>query len=173
MKKRGLANMILCCLLCCLQCCILCFAGCARQLPAPDRVLCALTESEVGLPPGQIYLASAQPHQAAYLSDDMIASLYGNGELPWQLSLVEDYGIFLSTAQHPCEFAAFLCYSRSDTDLVAAMCHERLDLLRVHYKNTQYASYTQGARVAVVGRYVLLLISSDADHALNAARRVL
>ncbi len=169
MKKRGLANLILCCLLCC----ILCFAGCARQLPSPDRVLCALTDAEIGLPPGQTYLASAQAHETAYLSDDMFSTLYGKGELPWQLSLVEDYGIFLSTAQHPCEFAAFLCYSRSDTDLVAAMCQERLDLLRAHYNGTQYASYTQGARVAVVGRYVLLLVSSDADHALDAARRVL
>ncbi|MBQ7378761.1 MAG: hypothetical protein IJW70_03660 [Clostridia bacterium] len=169
MKKRGLSNMILCCLLCC----ALCFAGCASKSPAPDRVLCALTDAEIGLPPGQIYLAGAQPHEAAYLSDDMISTLYGNGELPWQLSLVEDYGIFLSTAQHPCEFAAFLCYSRSDTDLVAAMCHARLDLLRAHYKGTEYELYTNEARVAVAGRYVLLLISSDADHALDVARRVI
>ena len=165
MKKRGLALLILCCLLL--------SVGCAPSSPAPEQVLCALTDAEIGLPAGQLYLSRAEAHEATYLSNDMLSTLYGNGELPWQLSLVEDYGIFLSTAQHPCEFAAFLCYSRSDTDLVAAMCHERLDLLRVHYKNTQYASYTQGARVAVVGRYVLLIVSSDAENALRAARRVL
>ena len=148
--------------------------GCAPSSPAPEQVLCALTDAEIGLPTGQLYLSRAEAHEATYLSDGMISTLYGNGELPWQLSLVEDYGIFLSSAQHPCEFAAFLCYSRSDTDLVATMCHARLDALRAHYKGTDYdASYTQNARVAVIGRYVLLIVSSDAEHALRAARRVL
>ena len=165
MRKKSLALMLLCCLLV--------SVGCSRHSPAPEQVLVALAKAEIGLPPGQIYLASAEAHEAAYLSDDMISDLYGNGELPWQLSLVEDYGIFLSSAQHPCEFAAFLCYSRSDTDQVATMCHARLDALRAHYKGTDFASYTQNARVAVIGRYVLLLISSDAEHALRAARRVL
>ena len=165
MKKRGLALLILCCLLL--------SVGCAPSSPAPEQVLCALTDAEIGLPTGQLYLSRAEAHEATYLSDGMISTLYGNGELPWQLSLVEDYGIFLSSAQHPCEFAVFVCYSRSDTDQVATMCHARLDALRAHYTGTPFASYTQNARVAVVGRYVLLIVSSDADHALNAARRVL
>ena len=94
--------------------------------------------------------------------------------LRWgQLSLVEDYGIFLSTAQHPCEFAVFCTYARSDTDDVAAMCCARLDDLRIHYKDTPYAAYLASARVVVSGKYVLLLISSDPDHALRAAERVL
>ena len=165
MKKRGLALVMLCCLML--------SVGCAQQSPAPEQVLTALIEAEIGLPPGNMYLSHAEAHEDSYLSDDMICDLYGNGELPWQLSLVQDYGIFLSSAQHPCEFAVFVCYSRSDTDQVATMCHARLDALRAHYKGTDYASYTQNARVAVIGRYVLLLISSDAEHALRAARRVL
>lgn len=153
--------------------CLFPLSACAKDSPAPEQVLSALVEAEIGLPPGQIHLASAEAHEDAYLSDDMICDLYGNGELPWQLSLVQDYGIFLSSAQHPCEFAAFLCYSHSDTDRVATMCHARLDALRAHYTDTDFASYTQNARVAVVGKYVLLIISSDAEHALRAARRVL
>lgn len=154
-------------------CCLLLSVGCAPDSPAPEQVLAALVEAEIGLPAGQVYLASAEAHEVSYLSDGMICDLYGNGELPWQLSLVQDYGIFLSSAQHPCEFAAFLCYSRSDTDQVATMCHARLDALRAHYNGTDFASYTQNARVAVVGRYVLLMVSSDAENALRAARRVL
>ena len=129
--------------------------------------------AEIGLPAGQVYLASAPKESEAYLAPDLMAALYGEGELPWQLSLLEDYGLFLSTAQHPCEFAVFRVRARSDTDDVAAMCLSRLDALRIHYKNTQYASYTQNARVVVIGKYVLLLISSDPDHALRAAQRVL
>ena len=153
--------------------CLFSLSACAKDSPAPEQVLTALVEAEIGLPPGNMYLSHAEAHEDSYLSDDMICDLYGNGELPWQLSLVQDYGIFLSSAQHPCEFAVFVCYSRSDTDQVATMCHARLDALRAHYKGTDYASYTQNARVAVIGRYVLLLISSDAEHALRAARRVL
>ena len=120
-----------------------------------------------------MYLSSAAEESQAYLSPDLMAALYGEGELPWQLSLVEDYGIFLSTAQHPCEFAVFRTYARSDTDELAALCCARLDDLRVHYKDTPYAAYVQDARVVVMGKYVLLLISSDPTHALRAAERVL
>lgn len=147
--------------------------GCAQKHPSAEQILCALTQNEIGLPAGQIYLASAPPDQAAYLSPELISAMYAGGELPWQLSLCEDYGIFLSSAQHPCEFAVFLCYSRSDTDLLSAMCHARLDALRAHYKGTAYAHYTDSALVVVVGRYVLLLVSCDPENALKVARQVI
>ena len=144
--------------------------SCARADASSAQVLDALIDAEIGLPAGQIYLSAALEDDASYLSPDLVAALYGEGELPWQLSLLEDYGLFLSTAQHPCEFAVFRCYAHSDTDDVAAMCLARLDTLRTHYKDTQYASYTQNARVVVIGKYVLLLISSDTEHALRAAK---
>ena len=165
MKKRLLAFLMLS---------ILLFSACSReQSVCPEQVLLSLTEAEIGLPAGQIYLSGADQTQASYLSPEMIATLYGQGEPPWQLSLIKDYGIFLSTAQHPCEFAVFLCYSHSDTDQVAAMCQARLNALCIHYKDTSYQAYTQNARVAIMGKYVLLLISSDAEHALDVARRAL
>lgn len=160
-------------------------AACARSDATPAQVLDALTKAEIGLPAGQVYLASAPEDDAAYLSPDLMAALYGQGELPWQLSLIEDYGLFLSTAQHPCEFAVFRTYARSDTDEVAAMCHARLDTLRAHYKAAQaatqsaaqyaepYAHYVRDARVVVIGKYVLLIVSSDADHALRTAKGVI
>ena len=147
--------------------------ACARTDAAPEQILSALLDAEVSLPAGQVYLASAPKESDAYLAPDLMAALYGEGEPPWQLSLVEDYGIFLSTAQHPCEFAVFRTYARSDTDDLAALCCARLDALRIHYKDTPYAAYLQEARVVVIGKYVLLLISSDPDHALRAAQRVL
>lgn len=137
------------------------------------EVLDAMIGAEIGLPAGQIYLASAPEDGEAYLSPDLTAALYGQGEPPWQLALVEDYGMWLSSAQHPCEFAVFRCYARSDTDEIAAMCTSRLADLRAHYKDSQYASYLQNAQVVVIGKYVLLLISADAQHALNTARRAL
>ena len=152
---------------------LLLLCACAKEQATAAQVLDALVAAEIGLPAGQIYLSAASEDDTSYLSPDLVAALYGEGELPWQLSLLEDYGLFLSTAQHPCEFAVFRTRARSDTDNVAAMCLSRLDALRIHYKDTQYASYTQSARVVVIGKYVLLLISSDPDHALRAAQRVL
>lgn len=152
---------------------LLLLGGCGRQKVSALQVLTALVEAEVGLPAGQIYLVSAKEDEAAYLPSDMMAALYGEGELPWQLSLVEDYGIWLSSAQHPCEFAVFRCYARSDTDEVATMCTARLDGLRAHYKGSPYASYLQNAQVVIIDKYVLLLISADAQHALDTARRVI
>lgn len=147
--------------------------SCAHADPTPAQVLDALTKAEIGLPAGHVYLSAAPEDQEVYLSPDLMAALYGQGELPWQLSLIEDYGLYLSTAQHPCEFAVFRTYARSDTDDVAAMCHVRLDALRAHYKDTQYANYVHDARVIVIGKYVLLLISSDTEHALRAAKGVI
>ena len=147
--------------------------SCAHADPTPAQVLDALTKAEIGLPAGHVYLSAAPEDHEAYLSPDLMAALYGEGELPWQLSLIEDYGLYLSTAQHPCEFAVFRTYARSDTDDVAAMCHVRLDALRAHYKDTQYAYYVHNARVIVIGKYVLLLISSDTEHALRAAKGVI
>ena len=152
---------------------LLLLCACAKEHATAAQVLDALVKAEIGLPAGQIYLSAAPEDDAAYLSPDLVAALYGEGELPWQLSLLEDYGLFLSTAQHPCEFAVFRVRARSDTDDVAAMCLARLDTLRMHYKDSAYAAYLQNARVVVSGNYVLLLISSDPDHALRAAQRVL
>lgn len=147
--------------------------SCARADASSAQVLSALIDAEIGLPAGQIYLSAAPEDDASYLSPDLVAALYGGGELPWQLSLLEDYGLFLSTAQHPCEFAVFRVRARSDTDDVAAMCLTRLDTLRMHYKDTAYAAYLQNARVVVSGNYVLLLISSDTAHALRAAKGII
>ena len=152
---------------------MLLLCSCAKEHANAAQVLSALIDAEIGLPAGQIYLSAASEDDASYLSPDLMAALYGEGELPWQLSLLEDYGLFLSTAQHPCEFAVFRVRARSDTDDVAAMCLTRLDTLRIHYRDTQYASYTPNARVVVIGKYVLLLISSDTEHALRAAERVI
>ncbi len=164
MKKR---------LICFLLLILLFPTGCTQSNATPEQILRALTRAEIGLPAGKLYLASAAQDEEAYLSPELISAMYAGGELPWQLSLCEDYGIFVSSAQHPCEFAVFLCYSRSDTDLLSAMCQVRLDALRAHYKDTAYAHYTDSARVAVVGRYVLLLVSSDPEHALKVARQVI
>lgn len=165
MKKRIFSILLLCVLLL--------SAGCAGQRVPAEQVLLALTRGEVGLPPGQIYLSASERHEASYLPSELISALYGKGELPWQLALIEDYGIFLSTAQHPCEFAVFRCYAKSDTDAVAAMCHARLDVLRAHYKGTQYASYTESARVVIMGKHVLLLVSADPQAAQQTAKQVL
>lgn len=165
MEKRILSILLLCILLLPM--------GCARQEVSVEQVLLALTESEVGLPPGQICLSHSEPHRDSYLPDELMAALYGKGEPPWQLALIENYGIFLSTAQHPCEFAVFRCYAKSDTDAVAAMCHARLDDLRAHYKGTQYASYPESARVVIMGKHVLLLVSADPQAAQQTAKRVL
>lgn len=153
--------------------CTVIFCACGRADTSSEQVLTALIDAEIGLPAGQLYLSSSPEDDAAYLSADLMAALYGEGELPWQLSLIEDYGIYLSTAQHPCEFAVFRCYARSDTDEIAALCHVRLCALRNHYKNTQYTAYLQNASVVVIGKYVLLLISSDTEHALRTAKGVI
>ena len=144
--------------------------GCASKT-APEDVVLALSENEIGLGGGRMYCFSATEGDESYLSDDMLLSLYGFDR---GLSGLSNGAIYLSGFCYPCEFAVFVCESTSTAEDVALSLRSRVDFL---YKNSsvaasfcemtveEYRAYIESAAVLISGRYVALIISSDTESA--------
>lgn len=165
MKKFALISIILIFLL---------FPSCsAREHMSCREVLLEMTGAEVGLPSGKIYSMNAPRGDDEYLSEHLINSLYGDGSTPVMADGWLDLALFLPSSSHPCEFAVFLCDSRDTANDTARMLCRRLDVIR-HTKNSSELSYYfDSASVTVKGNYVLLIISSDTESAINTAVKII
>lgn len=173
-KKLNIRRLI--CLIMCLSALLTSLSGCAAKT-APEKVVSALCENEIGLGGGRIYYFSAHEGDEGYLPDDMLLSLYGFDR---GLSGLSDGAIYLSGFYHPCEFAVFVCESTSTAEDVALCLRNRIDTLRksaalaapfCDMTVEEYRAYIESAAVVISGRYVALIISSDAPSAKRAFYR--
>ena len=137
------------------------------------EVIAAMTEKEVGLPVGSYYSASANEGDTEYLSASLLASLFGNGSLPPVAEDWIDCALFLSLKESPCEFAVILCSSRDAAEDTAALFHSRLAAIRITKTATQYVQMIENASVTITGNYAILIISTDPENALRAAKKAI
>ena len=134
-------------------------------IPCID-VLNALTAIEIGLPAGKIYSATAREGEEGYISDSLLASLFGGGE---KITLFEgwlDYAFFLPSGNHPCEIVVILCDTPTTAKDTARLLSRRLNTLRSANKasaNAERTQYLENAAVMINRNYVLLIISSDTE----------
>ena len=133
-------------------------------------MLLALIDSEIGLPAGKIYDLNAPEGNPEYLDERVIASLFGNGSPPPMRSGWLDMALFMSTSDHPCELAVFLCDSPDTASDTARLLCQRLDIIRTVKAKSEYSQMLDSASVTVMGNYVLLAISSDTNNAIKIAR---
>lgn len=134
---------------------IFCVASCGARESAEDILYSICAEAE--LPSGVTYLRGAAEGSAGYLDAGVIESLYGeDGEAAFLL--LEDYAIYLSSFAVPYEVAVLECYSASDTERVAELCLERIDVLKVILRDTEYFDVMQRASVKIKGRTVVMKI---------------
>lgn len=96
-----------------------------------------------------------------------------DGELPWELSLLDDGAMWLSTAASPFEVIVLHCPSRSDTAAISDLLLRRLTVLQHQYRGSDVEHYAQSAQLLVIDRYVLLVLSSQPSQAIRTARRAL
>ncbi len=145
--------------------------SCAENAPVPCReILGNLTEAEIGLPAGKIYDLNAPEGNPEYLDERVIASLFGNGSPPPMRSGWLDMALFMSTSDHPCELAVFLCDSPDTASDTARLLCQRLDVIRTVKAKSEYSQMLDSASVTVMGNYVILAISSDTNNAIKIAR---
>lgn len=169
MKKRRFKAILLLSLLLCH------LLSCSAHPPTARAVLGAMCRSESALPAGEIYVRLAPQDGEAYLSDEMLSVIFGNGSLPPEAELIADAALYLSYTRH-CEMAALLCKSTDGTDAIATMCLRRLDSLKSYWIGEESAENSMDfdqARVTVCGRWVIMTLCSDPEAALRAARRTL
>lgn len=130
-----------------------------KDTRSAEDVLFNITKDFDNLPDGSVYLSSAEEGSKKFLSVAMINSLYHNGAAEYEFSLVEEYAIYISSFAKPCEIAVYKCYSASDTDLIASMCHKRIEKLRVMLAGTSFAEIIDAADVEVKGRFVIVTMT--------------
>ena len=159
-------------MLCLLLALSLLFAACNGQggVSAEAAVL-AMCQAEKPLPDGKLYVRSAASDDEKAISDTLLSALYGNGSLPPELDEVSDAAFYFSYTS-PVEFAAFRCKSSDGTEAVAALCHQRLDILRSVRTEASDTAYLDRAEITVCGKWVLFCISSDTDAVIRAFKRL-
>ena len=158
----------------CVALCLLLGSCAAFSKADPADLLEQMCRSQVSLPAGKCYVRSAPQDSDGRLTDDLLAVTFGNGFLPPELDEVSDAAVFFSYA-HASELAVFRCKTTDGTDAVAAMCLRRLDFLKSHRTEGDPLAdqCLDRARVTVMGRWVILTVTSDPDAALRAFRRAL
>ena len=109
-----------------------------------------------------LYSSLAEYGELGYIDDTVKITLYGEKCAEEYFSLVEEYAIFTSGRQAG-EIAVFKCYSRSDTDVIAQMCLERADLIKVALSGTELEEKSRAIRTEIHGRYVLFSFSDHSD----------
>ena len=162
-------KIVLLCLLLALSFLLLACNG-QKGVTAEEAVL-AMCQAEKPLPDGKLYVRSAALDDEKAISDTLLSALYGNGMLPPELDEVSDAAFYISYTS-PVEFAAFQCKSRDSTEAVAALCHQRLDILRSVRTEDADIPYLERAEITVCGRWVILCISSDTDAVIRAFKRL-
>lgn len=145
----------------------------AEKKTPPLLVLSQMLSYERDCPAGVIYHTGAGEGEAGYFSDSLCAAFYGDGEAPPEWASVAEFAIFQSTAATPTELAVFRTSSRAEAKEVAEMCTRRLWVLRRFYAGSEYEAYAFGGSVTVFGKYVVSVVSSDVETAVDEARAAL
>lgn len=150
--------------------------GCRGQPPPSAREVLTAMQEAASLPPGAVYDSRAVPGTVDALDGTLLAALYGSAARGWgtgEDSPVVEAALFLSSRPEPAELAVFYCRDTTASLSVAAVCRERLELLRRTRVGTAYAAWVEEGEVTVSGNFVLLVVSPDTREVLRAARAVI
>lgn len=101
-----------------------------------------------------LYTSAAEEGEIGYFSLKTRQTLFGEKRVEECFPMIEDCAVFVS-ARDIEEIGVFKCYSRSDTDSVAAMCLERGDILSVAINSINYKNGSKKAHIEIHGKYVL------------------
>jgi hypothetical protein len=153
---------------------LLCSLSSCDEMRAPTscrEILSAVTAAEIGLPAGKYYSLNAPKGNAEYLSDSMIASIFGGGSYPEVAEDWVDVALFLSFGKSPCEFAVILCQNRDAAHDTAKLLCSRLSAINIAKNAAEYETMIANAKVTVSGNYALLIISRDPENAMKIMRK--
>lgn len=159
--------------LCCLLCVVLLFGvSCGRSSFSVAEILLRLEDAAEELPAGERYYSGVEEGYEGALPSALRDALYGE-ESEEIFETVEEYAMYLSSAAKPAQIAVFRCYSATDAHRVTLMCMERIELLRVALRGTEWEAFVGGAVVTCRGRDVLLCVTDSPRSMEQQANRLL
>ncbi len=113
-------------------------------------------------PQGRVYTTEVCEDDRIFLSSELSLMFFGHCEE--EMKGVEACGIYQSAVSERCEAVVFLCYSRSGTDRIAALCLSRGELLGRYNADIK-------SEVAVIGRYVLFVAGEGSENMMDILKR--
>ena len=145
------------------------FTSCGIQQLSAVQILSQLEMAADKQSVGEHYTSEAE---AGGLPSDVRGTLYGEGadEI---FQMMEEYAIYLSSTAKPEEISVFRCYSATDAHRVALMCMERIELLRIALKGTEWENLVENAVVVCRGRVVVLCIVDSSRSLKKEAERLI
>ena len=152
-----------------LVCLLFVFGSCGARADARE-VLSGLLAT-ASLPRGVIYASDAPEGGAEVATEGFLAALYGEDALSHEFGKLESFAIYSSARMELCEVAVFACFAASDADLLAKMCHARVEHLRRYLIAT--GKEAPEMRVWVRGRWVFMAVCGEADAFMDRSSRVL
>lgn len=104
--------------------------SCAEKEIDTAEVVRAMMNSDCELPTGILYRKDSSPGSPDYLSESLLASLYGSGESPDVFERVNSGCVFLTSGKTITEFSVFACVSVADAEEIASLCRRRGRILK-------------------------------------------
>lgn len=89
-------------------------------------------DAEHEIQTGVIYRKDSSPGSPDYLSERLLASLYGEGVCPEVFERVTGACIFLCSREAGTELAVFACLTPADAEEIASLCRVRAKKLKYH-----------------------------------------
>lgn len=156
-------------------------SSCFAENKDTSLIIKEMLSLSADLPAGRIYTTKSTPGAPDYLSESLLSALYGTDKYPRVFSRTESISIRLSSGLSTCEFAVFLCGTKKDAAEIADLCLGRLDTMRYFVKsNSQKLSLSdtnltniENGIVTIVGRYVIMVVSPNAEKAVDAAKEII
>ena len=153
-------------------------ASCTYRPPASAGEVLVAMEGAAGMS-GILRTRSASPDSPLYLTDVLLAAVYGEAARGWLtdndggVPLVNDAALSLPAARHPCELAVFRCSDARAVATAARGCRSRLEAIRRVWQGSEWDGVLESAIVTVEGDCVLLIVAPQPDVILAAARRAI
>lgn len=123
------------------------------------EIMSEAMESEVNLPAGTLYSLSAGEGEKGYMSESFLYAMYGDVDT----SLWLDASIYVSSRLYPCEIAVIQCNSPTAAEDMAKLFCKRLTILKNAWDNSE-KEYKYSSEVLIVGNFVAMVLSSDAQN---------
>jgi hypothetical protein len=165
----------------------------AKKTPVAVEIIIAMTDASPDTAAGDLYLlpkarsflelgqAEKRELRVRLASDELLSAAFSasfsNGENSEinqiKQGILDDGALYFSTSASPEQYAVLHCVNRTDTQRIALLLEGRLQTLRKQYRGTEWERMVESGQVVVIKKFVCLIVSPNAEAALNAAGKII
>ncbi len=139
----------------------------AKNIPT-KTIVASVISAYPDLPAVLVFYSGAHEYEEGYLSEDMLITLYGDGQEVLGYEGVEECALFIAKGQDMTEFAIFKCYTYASTEKVAEMCRRRLEILKMN--DDSGIEIAESAEIITEGKYVAFIVLPETETAARIVR---